>query len=190
MEIKYDVEQIQKLYDTGKSIRQVSKILDIPKHVLFKFSQKGILVPRTRSAAASLIVASEETKEKHKANAKLQGFGGYQPNAGRSQREWRTDSEGREVLLQSSYETKLADLLKEMNLHWIRPSPFNYTLDGVNRRYYPDFLVEGRILIDTKNNYLAKQDGPKIQAVEKQNNLKVHVLGLTQINIESIRMLL
>ena len=139
------------------------------------------------------VVTLKRQNKKLRELALVQGFGGYNPNAGRSKREYREDATGKRVLLQSSYEIKLADLLDRLKIKWIRPEAIPYVLDGKRRRYYPDFLVDNRFYVDTKNSYLVEKDKPKLQAVEEQNAVSVVVLGkndLTEERVKSLFMVL
>jgi hypothetical protein len=73
--------------------------------------------------------------------------------------------DGTEVYLQSSYEILFATLLDEMNIEWSRPEPLEYIGDdGKHHRYYPDLKISS-VYVDTKNDYLAVKDLPKIDAV-------------------------
>lgn len=92
-------------------------------------------------------------------------------------------------VLGSPYELDFAKLLDEMNIDWIRPKYLTYELDGKSRKYYPDFLLENGIYIDTKNDYLQNKDQPKLKAASKQNNIDLLVFGpegITKENIEKI----
>lgn len=184
--VKYDTTQIQLMYDTGKSLRQIADELGIGIATLANYSKWGLI--ETRSVSESLVghIVTNETRSKLRNLALSQKFGGYQPNAGRSKRDYRIDSDGTTHLLQSSYELLLADLLDSMDIKWIRPDPFQYKLDGKIRNYYPDFLIDGRIYVDTKNDYLARKDAEKINLVEQHNNIKIIILSIKDITEDKI----
>lgn len=94
--------------------------------------------------------------------------------------------DGTVIFLQSSYEIKFAELLEEMSIEWSRPDPLNWIDEyGKNHRYYPDFKV-GDIYVDTKNDYLAVKDLPKIKAVQNQNDVDVRIVTQDMINKEYI----
>lgn len=113
--------------------------------------------------------------------------GGYRPTSGRSKGSFSRDSFGNRVWLQSSYEIKCADILSQLNIQWVRPSPLNYVLDGRNRKYYPDFLlVDYNIYLDPKNSYKKQLDDLKILETKKQNNVIIEVLLLEHITQEYI----
>lgn len=130
-------------------------------------------------------VAVASTKQKSEW-AKQAGTGGYKPNAGRSQKYRVTDSFGKEVVLQSSYEMICAELLNEIGIEWTRPGHIKYD----DRKYFPDFyLPRYNIYLDPKNDYKAKLDEEKIQKVVDQNDVKVYVLTKEQLTIEYLTML-
>ena len=95
---------------------------------------------------------------------------------------------GNVVYLQSSYEIKLAQILDDYDIEWIRPTPLIWSNESGEHRYYPDFyLPEHHIYIDTKNNYLMQKDKEKIENVSFQNNVKILMIGQNQINIDYIK---
>ena len=113
--------------------------------------------------------------------------GGYRQNSGRSKGAYVKDSFGNKVYLQSSYEIACASILDELGIEWERPKFINYELDGKERKYYPDFYLTNQgVYLDPKNPFLAKQDAKKINAVQKQNNVVVHVLTEEKITKEFI----
>ena len=118
--------------------------------------------------------------------ARNQGFGGYRENSGRSKKFRVKDSNGKEVVLQSTYELLCSELLNDLGIKWIRPKSLRY--DG--KLYFPDFyLPEYDIFLDPKNNFKAKQDELKIQKVIEQNNVKVFILTVDLITKDYIQKL-
>lgn len=105
---------------------------------------------------------------------------------GRGKGAWTKDSDGKEVYLQSSYEIEAARLLNEAGIHWTRPAPLSYELDGKRYRYYPDFLLKSGIYLDPKNDYLITKDARKIQTVMEQNKCQILVLGWEKLNLAFI----
>lgn len=94
--------------------------------------------------------------------------------------------DGTEVYLQSSYEILFATLLDEMNIEWSRPEPLEYIGDdGKHHRYYPDFKISS-VYVDTKNDYLAVKDLPKIDAVRTQCNVDIRIVTKENLNKEYI----
>jgi hypothetical protein len=93
------------------------------------------------------------------------------------------------VYLQSSYEIRFAQILEDLNIEWSRPIPLKWIDEnGADHKYYPDFKI-GNIYIDTKNDYLAIKDKPKIDRVKEQNNVDVRIVTNEYINIEYIESL-
>lgn len=93
-----------------------------------------------------------------------------------------TKKDGTSVYLHSSYEIEFAKILESLDIEWTRPDPLTwFDENGVSHRYYPDFQI-GDIYIDTKNDYLAIKDLPKIQAVIAQNSVDVRIVRKEQIN--------
>ena len=96
---------------------------------------------------------------------------------------------GQEVYLQSSYEIRFATLLDKLDVSWTRPSPLMWIdVEGIPHRYYPDFLI-GNIYVDTKNDYLAVKDLPKINAAMEQNCVTIKIVTNNQINEQFIKAL-
>ena len=105
--------------------------------------------------------------------------GGYREGAGRSKKFWVHDSFGTQVCLQSSYERDFSLKLDAHGVRWIRPTYLRYG----DRKYFPDFyLVDHDVYVDTKNDYLAIKDEPKIQAVREQNGVDIRVLSRYDID--------
>ena len=127
-------------------------------------------------------IVSDATKAKMSRIAKERHFGGHT-----SKRKVHfTKQNGDVVYLQSSYEVKFATILEMLGIDWVRPDPLGW-IDayGVSHRYYPDFKV-GSVYIDTKNDYLAKVDAPKILAVSEQNHVDLRIVTLDNITPEYI----
>lgn len=118
-----------------------------------------------------------ETKEKLSKIAYERGLGGH---TSKKQMHY-TKTNGEVVYLQSSYEIEFATILDELNIPWERPDPLIWIDEnGKSHRYYPDFKI-GEKYFDTKNDYLAQKDKPKIFAVSKQNNVII-IVTKEQIN--------
>lgn len=94
--------------------------------------------------------------------------------------------DGSVVILQSSYEIRLAQILDDVGITWERP-PYMLWKDavGVNHRYYADFKV-GDVYLDTKNSYLATKDAEKIKQVKEQNAVDLRVVLEHEINKETM----
>lgn len=105
--------------------------------------------------------------------AKKNNLGGHTSK----QKLWFKKNDGSEVFLQSSYEVIFATILEELKVDWVRPNPLEWVDQvGISHKYYPDFLINDCIYIDTKNDYLVKKDQEKISRVIDQNKIVLHVV--------------
>ena len=76
------------------------------------------------------------------------------------------------IILESSWELKLAEWLDEYKIKWIRPEPIKWVLDGKNKLYYPDFyLPDFNLYLDPKNPYCMDKDRVKMEIVSKEINI-------------------
>ncbi len=101
------------------------------------------------------------------------------------------------TLLDSTYEVKLAQVLDNLLIQWIRPKRVPYSdLTGKLRSYTPDFyLPDYNVYLDPKNDFLINnvnpslgfKDSDKIRLVTEQNNMCVHILSLDQLTEEYIK---
>lgn len=140
---------------------------------------------RKLASASHLRGQTEETKQKLSKIAKDRGLGGHTSKV----KLYFKKKDGTVVYLQSSYELKFAYLLEEMNIKWSRPDPLPWVdRNGEYHRYYPDFKI-GSIYIDTKNDYLAVADLPKINTVRLQNNVDLRIVTKDMINEEFVNAL-
>ena len=74
--------------------------------------------------------------------------------------------DGSTILLESSWEEKLAKFLDAHDIDWIRPKYIKYQQEGISRIYYPDFLlVEYGLYIDPKNPTALKTSIQKMDIV-------------------------
>jgi hypothetical protein len=72
------------------------------------------------------------------------------------------------VVLESTWELKVAEELDRLTIRWIRPKPIKW-IDGLgkSRLYYPDFyLEEYDVFLDPKNPYCMVKDMEKMQCIE------------------------
>lgn len=81
--------------------------------------------------------------------------------------------EDKNVLLESSWEVRIANFLTDKNIKWIRPKFIKWQDSiGKTRRYFPDFyLVDYDIYLDPKNPYCLKRDEEKLNEVQKKIKL-------------------
>ena len=83
-------------------------------------------------------------------------------------------NEGKEVLLESSWEIEIAKFLDEHRIKWIRPKFINWFDEHKqkNRIYFPDFyLTDYDIYLDPKNPYCMSIDKHKMEQISKQVEL-------------------
>ena len=138
------------------------------------------------SDAAKGRIVTQERRDKLREYAISRNLGGHT-----SKRKLYFEKRNGEIVyLQSSYEIDFARLLEELDVEWCRPEPLIWVdSDGMKHRYYPDFKIND-IYIDTKNDYLAVQDLPKITAVKEQNNVDVRIVTKDYITREYIQSLM
>lgn len=101
---------------------------------------------------------------------------------------WYNSPHAGKVWLESSYELKVAQELDSNNISWCRPSYLPY---NNGKKYFADFyLVKYDIYLDPKNDYLILKDAEKIEAVEKENSVRVLVLDKNNLVWSKIKNLL
>ena len=88
----------------------------------------------------------------------------------RKKRQSYIKPDGSVVMMDSSYEVKVAKILDRHCISWIRPEPLEYsTKDGKKHHYFPDFyLCDHGIFLDPKNEYCFKAQNEKIEIISKQ----------------------
>lgn len=107
----------------------------------------------------------EETRKKLSERAKASGH----------RRLMRRTQEYCGVLFDSSWEVELAKWLNVNSIAWLRPEPLRY---DDNRCYFPDFyLPEFTLYVDTKNDYLIKNDSAKVHKAAEQNKVEILILS-------------
>lgn len=107
---------------------------------------------------------------------------------GRSKRSEVLDSFGKKVLLDSTYELEVSELLNQLGIRWIRPKPLSWYLEGKQHLYHPDFfLTDFNLYLDPKNDYLARIDVGKISLVSWQNAVVIRILTKKQITLEYLK---
>lgn len=138
------------------------------------------------SAAQKNRVCTDELRKIMSDHAHRRGLGGHLSK----KRLYFEKKSGEVVNLHSSFETRFAQILEDLNLDWERPKPLIWFDDnGKSHRYYPDFKV-GTVYIDTKNPYLMKIDAEKIQKVKENNEVDLRVIGEDLITEEFVLSLL
>ena len=151
---------------------------------LTKEDNPVIARPSLRGKAFGLGLSGHtiESRRKLSVAAKKNNLGGHTSK----QKLYFKKKDLSEVYLQSSYEVEFATILEELNIKWSRPEPLKWIdINGESHKYYPDFKI-GDVYIDTKNNYLAVKDLPKIMAVKEQNDVDLRMVTKDQITKEFI----
>jgi hypothetical protein len=181
-----DQEEAQKLYDSGFTIREVAKKLNVTTATLLRSGLKT----RTKHESLTLFYQKNDPKThslktKDKLSKLMVDRLLKKPFYSK-----RTIYNG--ILLDSSYELILAKDLDKHQIKWIRPSSISYIDDqGQTRRYIPDFfLPDYRIYLDPKNPYLMRKDRRKIELVSNQNSIKVLMLSKDQLCWSEIQKIL
>ena len=97
--------------------------------------------------------------------------------------------ENKKVLLESSWEVKVADSLCNINIKWIRPDPLSWIdSNGKNHLYFPDFfLPDYNTYLDPKNPYCMDRDKEKMKYFENKINLIYGKLSIILNYIEKIK---
>lgn len=82
-------------------------------------------------------------------------------------------NQNKNILLESSWELKVAEKLDDKNVKWIRPDPISwYDEENKKRYYYPDFYIPDLDLyLDPKNPYCLKLDQQKLKKISQKINL-------------------
>ena len=146
---------------------------------------------RTPEVREKLRIAStnryvgDETRVKLSQHAIKNGLGGHTSK----KKIYFNKNNGEVVYLQSSFEVRFAEILENLCIAWERPAPMMWVDDNnVTHRYYPDFKIDD-VYVDTKNEYLAIVDLPKINKVREQNNINLHIVLEEQITEQYVKML-
>lgn len=97
--------------------------------------------------------------------------------------------EDKKVLLESSWEVKIAELLDKLNIKWIRPKPIKWIdNNNQNRLYYPDFYLEKyNLYLDPKNPYCMEQDKEKMSKVIQLINIEYGSLDKIKKIVNSLQ---
>jgi hypothetical protein len=82
----------------------------------------------------------------------------------------------REIYMMSGLEIRYARWLNENKINWTKPQPIKYTLDGKQRKYFPDFLLIDTDEIIEIKGYWWNTDKIKMKSVIEQNpSLKIKI---------------
>lgn len=81
-------------------------------------------------------------------------------------------TENKDVLLESSWEVKVAEKLDQLKIKWIRPKPLKWVDNNKTRYYFPDFyLPDYNLYLDPKNPYCMDKDIKKMKYFEDKINI-------------------
>lgn len=91
---------------------------------------------------------------------------------------------GEIVLLDSSWEEKIAIFLDENKIIWERPNPLSWVdKNGKNRNYFPDFFLPiQNLFIDPKNKHAAMVQKEKIDYIKSHYNNVVFLTSIEEID--------
>lgn len=172
----------QKRVITGKKHSQETK--NLLRYKLKKYYEDPENRRRAGNGNRGKKLSNEQKAKLSEIHRKL-GSGGFH-----SRKSVRyTTIEGKEIFLHSSWEEKVAIELDKNNISWNRPSKrFKWIdTDGKIRSYLPDFyLIDYRVYLDPKNDYLIVKDKYKIEKVQEMNNIKVVVLSKKMLSWKEI----
>lgn len=177
-----DKIEVQRLYDTGLSIRELAKKLNVSPMTI----QKLKLKTRNFEDSQKFIKRqpmSVENRQKLSDLAKERKLGGYRPHPNKGKYY-------NNIWFDSNWEIKVAISLDDENIRWERPS-IGYVWTDCNKKYYPDFyLLDYDIYLDPKNSFLRIKDEIKIQQAQIRNNIRVIVLNENQLTWNEIKKLI
>ena len=99
--------------------------------------------------------------------------------------------QNKKVLLESAWELDLAEFLTNNNIEWLRPKFIKWIdLQGVTRRYFPDFyLPEFDLYLDPKNPYAMTlgNSKEKMLAISKKVNIIYGDLEILKQEITNLK---
>jgi len=167
-------ETLKRKYATGE-IKQKNKLSKKEKEKRKNYSKIGIKecvvckkkfvvkIPKRKSINQTRKTCSEKCKIKLIMKDRTYQNGSRKPV-------WYNNPWQGKVLLESSWEVKIADLLTNNNIKWIRPEPISWIdKKGKERQYFSDFYIEDKdIYLDPKNPYCMERDKDKMEKVCKK----------------------
>lgn len=177
---------IQQDYDTGLSMRELYVKHGLYRRAFDYAKRDGLFIPRSRNEATKLGNSkfprqfTQEQRDQLSEAAKARKLGGWRKGK-------QIEYQG--VMLDSTYELRVAQSLDEHCIKWQRPNGFAWIDDdGKSHTYTPDFfLPDYGAYLDPKHKGLIPRHARKIELVEIQNNIKVHVLTVEQLDWNTIR---
>ena len=124
----------------------------------------------------SKLCAAKQPKKKGKERKK--GSGGFREGGGKAKQISYTNWIGEKMKLNKD-EIKVAEILDQMKLKWGRNyKGFSYiSLDGKDRKFYPDFILDENKYIEYKGWVTKEMDHKMKDAVERNNLELIIVVG-------------
>lgn len=95
-------------------------------------------------------------------------------NGSRKPEYYHNKNTDEEVLLESSWEVEVAELLDELNITWTRPDPIPWKDEEEKEHYYyPDFfLPDYTLYLDPKNPYCMERDKKKMDKISEKIDIR------------------
>ena len=178
MDIDWDKANI--LYDKGYTYIEIINELNVPMSVFTRNAPKFLKV-RSKSEALKLSRSKGRGNLKHSAKTieKLRQIALASPHRRLKKKTYKYKG----VILDSTWELKLAKLLDSLNIKWIRPEPIKWAdAKGNIHHYFPDFyLPKYDLFLDPKNPYAQKVQKEKIDIILKRNS-NIIIMNLSDIN--------
>jgi hypothetical protein len=95
--------------------------------------------------------------------------------------------QNKSVLLDSSWEVRIAKLLDELQIYWIRPYPMKWSDGTKDRYYYPDFyLKDYNLYLDPKNPYCMELDKYKMEVISDMVDIVYGDISYVESYIKSL----
>ena len=160
-------EEVQKYYDAGFSFEECKKKFNCTFFTLSNAVKRGDFKKRTRSENSKLIVRrygpnklTDEQKEK------LRQIALNSPHRRLKKKTFKYKG----ILLDSTWELELAQLLDSLDIKWLRPTPIKWVdNNNVLHNYFPDFyLPDYDVYLDPKNPYAAVVQSAKLNCLKEQ----------------------
>ncbi len=172
------MEEAQRLYDEGMSLREVGAQLGLSLYQVRKLNLKTRSFQEGSKIWAHRHPMPQAQRDLMRDHALARGLGGYRPHPNRGKKY-------KDIWFDSAWEVRVAVSLDENNIRWERPK-IGFLWNEKNK-YYPDFyLPDFDVYLDPKNEYLVKKDAFKISEASHLNNIRVLVLAEHQLSWDYI----
>lgn len=167
--MKYDWPMIQKMYDSGKSYRDIISEIGVSMQALNNASKRGYLIPRSRSEAMKITRKKYGPNKMSDAARRKQSIRlSYNNRGGRCK--WYTVSG---VRVQGRWERNIAKKLNSLDIKWEKLKThrdvWSYYKNNELKSYTPDFfLPDYNIYLEIKG-YWWGNDKEKVLLAQKYN---------------------